>query len=91
MSCAGCVGRAEKALAGTSGVTSSQVNLASESATITGTATSQALVQALNGRFITPAIVDYWCIPDGYCIAVTRIFSSHFIDGQLRAGISTHA
>ncbi len=47
MSCAGCVGRAEKALAATRGVANSQVNLATESATVTGTATPQALAQAL--------------------------------------------
>ena len=47
MSCASCVGRVERALAGVPGVTAASVNLATERATVTGTADSAALVAAV--------------------------------------------
>ncbi|MCA0871643.1 heavy metal translocating P-type ATPase [Seohaeicola saemankumensis] len=50
MSCAGCVGRAERALAAVPGVAQAQVNLASESARVTfeGAPDAAALVAALD-------------------------------------------
>ncbi|WP_337842667.1 heavy metal translocating P-type ATPase [Rheinheimera sp.] len=47
MSCASCSGRVEKALKAVPGVTDASVNLATETATITGTAAMLALVQAV--------------------------------------------
>ncbi|WP_128255269.1 heavy metal translocating P-type ATPase [Falsirhodobacter deserti] len=47
MSCASCVGRVERALADTAGVTEVAVNLATERATVTGVAPAAQLVQAI--------------------------------------------
>jgi len=47
LSCAGCVGRAEKALAGVDGVSEARVNLANETAQVTGDATAGELAGAL--------------------------------------------
>lgn len=47
LSCAGCVGRAEKALAAVDGVSEAQVNLANETAQVTGAATAGELASAL--------------------------------------------
>lgn len=51
MSCASCVGRVEKALLKTEGVISAEVNLALESAHITGSS------KALNGELLVAAVV----------------------------------
>lgn len=48
MTCASCVGRVEQALARVPGVHSASVNLATERATVTGTAAADALVTAVN-------------------------------------------
>jgi heavy metal translocating P-type ATPase len=47
MTCASCVGRVERALASVPGVAEAQVNLATERATITGTADIAALIEAV--------------------------------------------
>ncbi|NND90712.1 MAG: copper-translocating P-type ATPase [Granulosicoccus sp.] len=47
MSCASCVARVEKALSAVDGVEEAVVNLAGESATVSGTADEQAIVDAL--------------------------------------------
>lgn len=59
MSCASCVGRAEKALAMVPGVTTAVVNLANESAQINGdnTLENQAIVSALATAGY-PAVTD---------------------------------
>lgn len=48
MTCASCVGRVQKALAAVPGVLEAQVNLAAESARITGTAPVDAVIAALD-------------------------------------------
>lgn len=48
MTCASCVGRVERALQKVPGVTAAQVNLATERATVQGSATLEALLAALN-------------------------------------------
>ncbi len=48
LSCASCVGRAERALAGVAGVTSSSVNLATNSATVEGAPATTGIVSALD-------------------------------------------
>ena len=48
MTCASCVARVQRALVAVPGVTGAQVNLASESARITGTATATTLTAALD-------------------------------------------
>lgn len=48
MSCASCAGRIEKALRQVEGVTDASVNLASETASVTGDAKTNALAQAVN-------------------------------------------
>lgn len=48
MTCASCVGRVEKALKAISGVKQANVNLATERATITGTASVDALIAAID-------------------------------------------
>ena len=48
MTCASCVGRVEKALKAISGVKEANVNLATERATITGTASVDALIAAID-------------------------------------------
>lgn len=48
MSCASCVGRVERALQAVTGVTRVSVNLATERATVEGSANSQALIDAIN-------------------------------------------
>ena len=47
MTCAACVGRVERALKATPGVETASVNLATERATVTGSATTAALVAAV--------------------------------------------
>ena len=47
MTCASCVGRVEKALMAVPGVTGASVNLATERASITGTADEQSLIAAV--------------------------------------------
>ncbi|WP_375573302.1 heavy metal translocating P-type ATPase [Seohaeicola saemankumensis] len=47
MTCASCVARVERALEAVPGVTSAMVNLATERATVTGSADAAALVQAI--------------------------------------------
>jgi len=47
MSCASCAGRIEKALRQVEGVTNASVNLASETASVSGDATAKALAQAV--------------------------------------------
>ncbi len=47
MSCASCAGRVERALAAVPGVVEARVNLAAESASVTGTAPIAALAAAL--------------------------------------------
>ncbi|MBS3695840.1 cation transporter, partial [Rhodococcus qingshengii] len=47
MTCASCVGRVEKALKAVPGVTSAVVNLATEKATIQGTADTAAVIAAI--------------------------------------------
>ena len=49
LSCASCVGRAERALAGVAGVTSAAVNLATGRATVEGPAAPAAVAAALDG------------------------------------------
>jgi heavy metal translocating P-type ATPase len=49
MTCASCVARVEKVLAAVPGVTAATVNLATERATVTGTADPAALVRAIAG------------------------------------------
>lgn len=48
MSCASCVGRVERALQSVSGVSTVQVNLATEQATIQGYITAEELIDAVN-------------------------------------------
>ncbi len=48
MTCASCVGRVERALQAVPGVAQAHVNLATERATITGTADSDALIAAID-------------------------------------------
>jgi Cu+-exporting ATPase len=47
MHCAGCVGTVERALAAVPGVAAAQVNLATETATVQGTAAAKALIDAV--------------------------------------------
>lgn len=47
MTCAACVGRVERALSATPGVTDAVVNLATERATVTGTMDAQSLVEVI--------------------------------------------
>lgn len=47
LTCAGCVGRVERALQAVPGVTAAQVNLATERATVHGTATTDSLLAAV--------------------------------------------
>jgi Au+-exporting ATPase len=49
MTCASCVGRVERALKAVPGVASAEVNLASETATVTGTADLSQLIDAVAG------------------------------------------
>lgn len=58
MSCASCVGRVQRALAGADGVTSADVNLATEEARVTGTASPADLVAVLD-RAGYPARTGY--------------------------------
>ncbi len=48
MTCASCVGRVERALRAVPGVAEARVNLASERATVTGSATPEALIAAID-------------------------------------------
>jgi P-type Cu+ transporter len=48
MSCASCVGRIEKALHQVTGVTSASVNLANETASVSGSASTGELISAIN-------------------------------------------
>ena len=48
MTCASCVGRVEKALKAISGVTEANVNLATERATVSGSASVEALIAAID-------------------------------------------
>lgn len=47
MSCASCVGRVERALSAVPGVSAASVNLATEHAQVTGTASTEALIRAV--------------------------------------------
>lgn len=47
MTCAGCAGRVEKALKSVDGVSTAQVNLALEKASVEGSATPTALIKAV--------------------------------------------
>ena len=53
MTCASCVGRVERALRAVPGVIAASVNLATEQATVQGTADSQALIAAIAGAGYT--------------------------------------
>jgi len=53
MTCASCVGRVERALQAIPGVTAARVNLATEQATVEGTADAQALIAAIAGAGYT--------------------------------------
>jgi len=53
MTCASCVGRVERALRAVPGVTTAGVNLATEQATVEGTADTQALIAAIAGAGYT--------------------------------------
>ena len=50
MTCASCIGRVEWALGAVQGVTTANVNLATERATVTGSADAAALRKAVEGR-----------------------------------------
>ncbi|MBP3980667.1 cadmium-translocating P-type ATPase [Acidovorax sp. JG5] len=58
MTCASCVGRVEKALRAVPGVTEATVNLATERATVRGTAAVQALVAAIGNAGYEARPVD---------------------------------
>lgn len=58
MSCASCVGRVEQALAAVPGVTSANVNLATERASVEGTANIGALVEAVRSAGYKASVVD---------------------------------
>ena len=49
MTCASCVGRVERALRAVPGVTEANVNLATERATVSGTADAASLIAAIDG------------------------------------------
>jgi Cu+-exporting ATPase len=58
MTCASCVARVEKALAATSGATGATVNLATNSATVTGTADPEALRAAIDRAGYAAPVTD---------------------------------
>lgn len=58
MSCASCVGRVERALLAVPGVVAASVNLASERATVSGTAAAPALVAAIEGLGYQARLID---------------------------------
>lgn len=57
MTCASCVGRIERALAGVKGVRSTHVNLATERATVEGTASPEDLVKAVENAGYDAALI----------------------------------
>lgn len=57
MTCASCVGRVERALAGVKGVRSAHVNLATERATVEGTASPEDLVKAVENAGYDAALI----------------------------------
>lgn len=57
MTCASCVGRVERALAGLKGVRSAHVNLATERATVEGTASPEDLVKAVENAGYDAALI----------------------------------
>src|SRR6218665_378436 len=58
MTCASCVGRVEKALKAVPGVTDASVNLATERATVHGTAEIDALVATVEGAGYSAKPID---------------------------------
>ena len=58
MSCASCVGRVERALQAVPGVEAAAVNLATERATVRGTAAAQALVDAIGAAGYRASAID---------------------------------
>ena len=58
MSCASCVGRVERALQAVPGVEAAAVNLATERATVRGTAAAQALVDAIGTAGYRASAID---------------------------------
>ena len=58
MTCASCVGRVEKALKAVPGVTDAVVNLATERATVRGSATSDALITAVIGAGYEARLIE---------------------------------
>ncbi|UVW30518.1 heavy metal translocating P-type ATPase [Massilia sp. H6] len=58
MTCASCVGRVERALQAVPGVTQATVNLATERATVRGTASTDALVEAIDKAGYDARILD---------------------------------
>ncbi|MBA4491746.1 heavy metal translocating P-type ATPase [Paracoccus sp. S1E-3] len=58
MTCASCVGRVEKALKAVPGVTGAAVNLATERATVQGTADAASLIAAIENAGYEAALVD---------------------------------
>lgn len=57
MTCASCVGRVERALAGVKGVRSAHVNLATDRATVEGTASPEDLVKAVENAGYDAALI----------------------------------
>lgn len=72
MSCAGCVGRVERALLAVAGVTAASVNLASERAAVSGTAAAPALVAAIEGLGYQARLIDGASSADGDADAAAR-------------------
>ncbi len=65
MTCASCVGRVERALAGVPGVRAASVNLATERATVTGTADAHALLAAVAAAGYTAHVAASAAAPAG--------------------------
>lgn len=59
MNCASCVGRVEKALLSVQGVTHATVNLATESATVSGTQSTTAMMSTLETAHYPPRTESY--------------------------------
>ena len=64
MTCASCVARVERALEAVPGVTSAMVNLATERATVTGSADAAALVQAIEKTGYDARLVENTGVED---------------------------
>ena len=63
MTCASCVGRVEKALNAVPGVTNAVVNLATEKATVQGTADAAAVASPRGEGRDTNVTNDFWLVP----------------------------